>query len=71
MSLDMNFVLKSHSVPENPAYNCVINPRFLFPSEAQAHSTSTHGNRPQPHFQTAGIDAEDTSSDILLTDISP
>ena len=67
----MNYVLKLHSVPENPAYDCVVNPKFLSHFEAQPHITPTLGIRLQPHFQAAGIDVEGISSDSLLTAVSP
>ena len=71
LRLAMNYVLKLHSVPENPAYDSVVNPKFLSHFEAQPHITPTLGIRLQPHFLAAGIDFEDISNDSLLTDISP
>ena len=69
--LAMNYVLKLHSVPKNPAYDSVLNPKFLSHFEAQPHITPTLGIRLQPHFQAAGIDVEGISTDSLLTDVSP
>ena len=69
LRLLMNYVLKLHSIPENPAY--VVNPKFLSHFEAQPHMTPTLGIRLQPHFQAAGIDVEGISTDSLLTDVSP
>ena len=71
LRLSMNYVLKLHSIPENPAYDCVVNPKFLSHFEAQPHITPTLGIRLQPHFQAAGIDVEGISTDSLLTDVSP
>ena len=72
MRLAMNCVLKLHSVPQNPAYVSVVNPKFLSHSEAQPHITPTLGIRLQPHFPAAGIDVEGIiSNDSLLTDLSP
>ena len=71
LRLSMNYVLKLHSIPENPAYDCVINPKFLSHFEAQPHITPTLGIRLQPHFQAAGIDVEGISTDSLLTDVCP
>ena len=67
----MNHVLKLHSLPENPAYDCVVNPKFLSHFEAQPHITPTLEIRLQLHFQAAGIDVEGTSNGIVLTDIFP
>ena len=67
----MNYVLKLHSIPENPAYDSIVNPKFLSHFVAQPHITPTVGIRPQPHFQTAGIDVGGISTDSLLTDVSP
>ena len=67
----MNYVLKLHSIPENPAYDYVVNPKFLSHFEAQPHITPTLGIRLQPPFQAAGIDVEGISTDSLLTDVSP
>ena len=69
--LSMNYVLKHHSIPENPAYDCVVNPKFLSHFEAQPHITPTLGIRLQPDFQAAGIDVEGISADSVLTDVSP
>ena len=71
LRLSMNYVLKLNSIPENPAYDCVVNPKFLSHFEAQPHITPTLGIRLQPHFQAAGIDVEGISTDSLLTDVSP
>ena len=71
LRLAMNYVLKLHSIPENPAYDSVVNPKFLSHFEAQPHITPTLGINLQPHFQAAGIDAEGISTDSLLTDVSP
>ena len=71
LRLSMNYVLKLHSIPENPAYDCVVNPKFLSHFEAQPHITPTLGIRLQPHFQAAGIDVEGISTDSLLTDVCP
>ena len=71
LRLSMNYVLKLYSIPENPAYYCVVNPKFLSHFEAQPHITPTLGIRLQPHFQAAGIDVEGISTDSLLTDVSP
>ena len=67
----MNYVLKLHSIPESPAYDSVVNPKFLAHFEAQSHITPTLRIRLQPHFQAAGIDVEGISTDSLLTDVSP
>ena len=67
----MNYGLKLQSIPENPAYDSVVNPKFLSHFEAQPHITPTLGIRLQPHFQAAGIDVEGISTDSLLTDVSP
>ena len=56
LRLAMNYVLKLHSVPQNPAYDSLINPKFIYHFEAQPHITPTLGIRLQPHFQAAGID---------------
>ena len=69
--LAMNYVLKLHSIPENPAYDSVINPEFLSHFEAQPYITPTLGICLQPQFQAAGIDVEGISTDSLLTDVSP
>ena len=71
LRLSMNYVLQLHSIPENPAYDCVVNPKCLSHFEAQPHITPTLGIRLQPHLQAAGIDVEGISSDSLLTDVSP
>ena len=71
LRLAMNYVLKLHSVPENLAYDSVINSKFLSHFKAQPHITPALGNRLQPHFQAAGIDVESISTDSLLNDISP
>ena len=71
LRLAINYVLKHHSVPENPAYDSVGNPKFLSHFEAQPHITPTLRTRLQPHFQAAGIDVEGISTDSLLTDVSP
>ena len=71
LRLAMNYVLKLHSLPENPACDSVANPKFLSHFEAQPHITPTLGIRLQPHFQAAGIDVEGISTDSLLTDVSP
>ena len=71
LRLSMNYVLKLHSIPENSAYDCVVNTKFLSHFEAQPHITPTLGIRLQPYFQAAGIDVEDISTDFLLTDVSP
>ena len=57
-------------VPENPAYDSVVHPKFLSHFEAHPHITQTIGIRLQPHFQAAGIDVEGISNDSLLTDVS-
>ena len=67
----MNYVLKPHSVPDNPAHDSVVNPKFLSHFEAQPHITPTLGICLQPHFQATGTDVEDISNDSLLIDISP
>ena len=67
----MNHVLKLHSVPENPTYDSVVNPKFLSHFEAQPHITPDLEICLQSHFQAAGIDVEGNSNDSLLTDISP
>ena len=69
MRSGMNFVLELHSVPENPAYYCILNPRFLSPVEAWPFITRTLEIRLQPHFQAAGIDVEGIFK-FLLTDLS-
>ena len=66
----MNYVLNLHSLPENPAYDSVVNPKFLSHFETQPHITPNLGIRLQPHFQAAGID-EGISTDSVLTDVSP
>ena len=71
LRLAMNYVLKFHSVPGNPAYDSVVNPKFLSHFEAQPYITPTLGFRLQSHFQAAGIDVEGISTDSLLTDVSP
>ena len=71
LRLAMYYVLKLHFVPENLAYDGVVNPKFLSHFEAQPHITPIIGIRLQPHFQAAGIDVEDISNDSLLTDFSP
>ena len=71
LRLSMHYVLKPHSISENPAYDCVVNPKFFSHFEAQPHITPTLGIRLQPHFQAAGIDVEGISTDSLLTDVSP
>ena len=71
LRLAMNYVLKPHCVPENPAHDSVGNPKFLSHFEAQPHITPTLGIRLQPHFQAAGIDVEGISTDSQLTDVSP
>ena len=53
----MNYVLGLNSVPENPAYDSIVNPKFLSHFEAQPHIISTHGIPLQPLFQAAGTDA--------------
>ena len=63
--------IKLHSIPENPAYDSVVNPKFLSHFEAQPHITPTLRIRLQPHFQAAEIDVEGISTDSLLTDVSP
>ena len=63
LRLAMNYVLKLHSVPENPAYDSVLNPKFLSHFEALPHITTTLGIHLQPHFQAAGIDVEGISND--------
>ena len=67
----MNYVLKLHSIPKNPACDSVVNPKFLSHFEAQPDITPILGIRPQPHFQAAGIDVGGISTDSLLTDVSP
>ena len=71
LRLSINYILKLHSEPENPAYDSVVYPKFLSHFEAQLHITPTLGIRLQSHFQVAGIDVEDISNDSLFTDISP
>ena len=71
LRLAVNYVLKLYSIPENPAYNNVVNPKFLSQFEAQPHITPTLGIRLQPHFQAAEIDVEGISTDSLLTGVSP
>ena len=71
LRLAMNYVLKLHSVPENPAHDSVVNPKFLSYFEAQLHITPILGIRLQPHFQAAGIDVVGISTDSLFTDVSP
>ena len=67
----MSCVLKLHSVPENPAYDSVVNPKFLSHVEAEPHITPTLGIHLQPHFQVAGINVEGISNDSLVIDVSP
>ena len=62
LRLAMNYVLKLHSIPENPAYDSVVNPKFLSHFEAQPHINPTLGIHLQPHFQAAGIDVEGISN---------
>ena len=45
LRLSMNYVLKLHSIPKNPAYDCVVNPKFLSHFEAQPHITQALGIR--------------------------
>ena len=71
LGLAINYGLKLQSIPENPAYDSVVNLKFLSHFEAQPHITPTLGIRLQPHFQAAGIDVEGISTDSLLTDVSP
>ena len=71
LRLAINYVLKLHSVPENPTYDSVVNPKFLSHFEAQPNIAPALGIRLQPHFQAAGIDVEGISNDSLLTNISP
>ena len=68
LRLVLNCVLKLHSVLENPAYDSVVDPKFLSHFEAQPHITSTLGIR--LHFRAAGIDVEGISNDSLLTGVS-
>ena len=67
----MYYVLKLYSVPENPAYDSVVNPKFLSHFESEPHITPSFGIRLQLHFQEAGIDVEGISNDSLLIDICP
>ena len=67
LRLAMNYGLKLHSVPENPAFDSVVDPKYLS-HLAQPHITPALGIRLQPHFQAAGIDVEDISNDSLHTD---
>ena len=63
LRLAMNYVLKLHSIPKNPAYDSVFNSEFLSHFEAHSHITPTLGIHLQPHFQVAGIDFEGISND--------
>ena len=69
LRLAMNYVLKLHSVPENPTKDCVVNPKFVSHFQAQPRITPTLGIHLQPHFQPAGIEVEGISRDSLLSDI--
>ena len=63
-------VLKSHSLPDGPASDCIANPKFLSHCKAQPPSTHTLGIHFQSHFRAAGIDIEGINSDTVLTHTS-
>ena len=69
MRLAMNYVFEILSVPENTAYDCIVNPKFIFYFGAHFHATPTLGFCLQAHFQAN--DVERISNDSLSTDVSP
>ena len=67
LRLSMNYFLKIKASPDNPAYDCVVNPLFENKYEKKPNEIPPFGIRIRPHFTEAGIDIDSVSDDPLQT----
>jgi len=69
LRLSLNYYLKLKAHPENPAYECVINPELVAKYEAHPTSIPPLGIRVLPHLKEASIEPECISDSRLFTNM--
>jgi len=71
LRLSMNYYLKLKANPENPAYECVINPTLKEKFLSKPNETPTFGIRMLSECNKAEIDIDSVCDDPLSTDTPP
>ena len=71
LRLSMNYFLKVKASPENPAYDCILNPLYEDKYLRKPNEITPFGIRIRSHLTEAGIDIDSVSDDPLLTILPP
>ena len=71
LKLSLNYVIKLKSLPENPAYSCVLNPQYITKYAANPSVTPPLGIRMKEVLESANINLNPVSDEFPLTDSPP
>lgn len=69
--LSMKYYLKLKTLPDNPAYDSVLNPLFQLKFDQKPKEIKPLGLRVKPYFKEANIDVGIVNDSSLTTDIPP
>lgn len=71
LKLSLNYYIKLYSEPNNPAYDCVIKPKFQGKYDANPNCIPPFGIRLLPYIDDADIDTEIISDSSKFPDTPP
>ena len=71
LKLSLNYYIKLYSEPINPAYDCVIHPKFQEKYDTNPNCIPPFGIRVLPHLEDADIDTEIISDFSKFPDTPP
>jgi kelch-like protein 2/3 len=67
----MNYFFKLKANPENPAYNCVIDPRYKEKYLDKPNEILPFGIRIRSELEKANVNIDSICDDVLMTDVPP
>ena len=71
LKLSFNYVLKVKSLPEHPAYDCVMDPQYIFKYVKNPTAIAPLGVRMKEVLKSANIDFKDVCDDFPFTTTAP
>ena len=71
LKLGLNYYIKLRANPDNPAYDCVINPEYKDKFLSKPSEIPSFGLRTLSHLKSANIETKNISDDPLYTTLPP